>query len=388
MLKFISVVGALFLFCFQSFSCSMYKITKDGKTIVGNNEDWISPNSQFWFEKGEKGEHDAMYMGLLNRFPQGAMNSAGLVFDGFANDYLEIKNAEGKLSIPMPEAIQHVMKNMSQVAEVNNYLSTIDLSILATGQIVFVDQSGDYLIVEGDEMIMGSESEQCFSNFYYSQIESIEKVELDNVKNGLKFLKTNESEATLDYTSKVMQSMQSVGELTQYTTVYDLEELKVRVYLFHDFSTYKEFSLGDFIKEEDHSMMIADLFPKDSPGGQNYLAFNNSNNPTQFYDNLVGDTELSESELESQGFSWIFNTIGYEWLLYKNEVEGAIKIFERATELMPHNANLHDSLGEAYLTNNELQKSKQSYQKSLELNPENEGAKEALKTIESRLGGG
>ena len=160
MLKIISLVSVLFSFYFQTFGCSMYKITKDGKTIVGNNEDWISPNSQFWFEKGEKGEFNAMYMGLLNRFPQGAMNSAGLVFDGFANDYMEIKNTEGKLSIPMPEAIQHVMKTMSEVHEVQAYLETIDLSILATGQIVFVDRSGDYLIVEGDEMVLGSETEQ------------------------------------------------------------------------------------------------------------------------------------------------------------------------------------------------------------------------------------
>ncbi|MEM9052214.1 MAG: hypothetical protein AAGC47_09205 [Bacteroidota bacterium] len=388
MAKIIAVLGALFLFCFQSFGCSMYKISKDGKTIVGNNEDWISPNSQFWFEKGEKGEFDSMYMGLLNRFPQGAMNSAGLVFDGFANDYMEIKNTEGKLSIPMPEAIQHVMKTMSKVNEVKAYLSTIDLSILATGQIVFVDQSGDYLIIEGGEMITGSELEQCFSNFYYSQIESIEEVDLDNVKNGLDFIRNSQSQSTIDYTSKVMQSMQSVGDLTQYTTVYDLEELKIRVYLFHDFSSYKEFTLDDFIKKGDHSVMIADLFPTESPGGKNYGAFNNPANPTEFYDNLVGDSKLTEAELESQGFSWIFNTIGYEWLIYKNDPKTAVSVFKRATELMPNNANLHDSLGEAYLANNQLKESKKAYEYSLELNPANEGAQEAIREIEERLAGG
>ena len=388
MLKLINIAGALFFFCFQAYSCSMYKITKDRKTIVGNNEDWISPNSQFWFEKGEKGEFDSMYMGSLNRFPQGAMNSAGLVFDGFANDYMEVKNTEGKLSLPISEAIQHVMKTMSKVGEVQAYLGTIDLSILATGQIVFVDRSGDYLIIEGDEMITGSEPEQCFSNFYYSQIESIEEVDLDNVKNGLDFLQNSKSRSTIDYTSKVMQSMQSVDELTQYTTVYDLENLKVRVYLFHDYSSFKEFTLNDFIKKGDHSVMIADLFPAESPGGKNYQAFNNPANPTEFYDNLVGDTQLTEAELESQGFSWIFNTIGYEWLLYKNDPKTAVSVFRRATELMPNNANLHDSLGEAFLENNQLKESKKSYENSLELNPNNAGAQEAIKEIEKRLAGG
>jgi len=388
-MKSLLIAISLFLLVpFFNHACSMYKVTKDGKTIVGNNEDWISPNSQFWFEKGQKGEYDAMYMGLLNRFPQGGFNSAGLMFDGFANDYLEIGNTEGKRSIPMPEAIQHVMKTMSKVAEVEAYFSTIDLSILERGQIVFVDESGDYLIVEGEEMISGSEAEQCFSNFYYSQIESMEEVELDNVKNGLDFIRNNEAQATLDYTSRVMQSMQSVGELTQYTTVYDLQNLKVRVYLFHDFSQFEEFSLDEYIKKGNHSVMIADLFPKDASGRANYEAFNNPKNPVEFYEKMVGDEKLSEEELEAQGFSWIFNTIGYEWLLYKNSPQLAIQVFEYATELMPNNANLFDSLGEAYMANNEPIKSKKAYEKSIELNPENEGAKAALKAINEYLNGG
>jgi hypothetical protein len=45
------------------FACSMYKITKNGKTIVGNNEDWLSPNHQFWFESGNKSKFGVMYMG-------------------------------------------------------------------------------------------------------------------------------------------------------------------------------------------------------------------------------------------------------------------------------------------------------------------------------------
>ena len=49
-------------------ACSMYKITKDGKTIAGNNEDWLSPNHQFWFENGSKSKFGVMYMGQLDNF--------------------------------------------------------------------------------------------------------------------------------------------------------------------------------------------------------------------------------------------------------------------------------------------------------------------------------
>ena len=63
----IKILGILLLACpLINRACTMYKLTKDGKTIVGNNEDYLSPNSQFWFEAGSKDTYGVMYMGLLN----------------------------------------------------------------------------------------------------------------------------------------------------------------------------------------------------------------------------------------------------------------------------------------------------------------------------------
>jgi hypothetical protein len=33
----------------------MFKITKNGKAIIGNNEDWWNPITQIWFEPKQKG---------------------------------------------------------------------------------------------------------------------------------------------------------------------------------------------------------------------------------------------------------------------------------------------------------------------------------------------
>jgi hypothetical protein len=376
-------ISILFLIPDFSHACSMYKITKDGKTIVGNNEDWFSPNSQFWFEKGKKGTYNVMYMGLLNNFAQGAINSQGLVFDGFANDYLEVKNTKGKISVPIGEAVRNIMQTKSNVAEVKAYLETIDLSSLSEGQLVFVDKSGEYLIVEGDELIIGSAPEQCFSNFYYSQIESTDEVDLSTFKGGMKFLEESSSESTLDFTGEVMQSMSSPEGFTQYSTIYDLEKLTVRIYLYSDYSRYVEFSLLEKFKEENHSVMIVDLFPKETEGYQNYLAYNDAEKPTRFLEEMMGDEIVTEEELEQMGFDNIINTVGYEWLMDKENPEGAIEIFAYGTTLLPHNANLFDSLGEAYFKNEEYGKSEKAYKQSLALNPENEGA---LKMLEEMAG--
>jgi len=78
------------------FACTMFKLTLLGKTMVGNNEDYWIPNTRIWFEQGKNGECGAAYVGYDNFFPQGGMNQAGLVFDGFSEDYKAIRDTVGK----------------------------------------------------------------------------------------------------------------------------------------------------------------------------------------------------------------------------------------------------------------------------------------------------
>lgn len=78
------------------------------------------------------------------------------------------------------------------------------------------------------------------------------------------------------------------------------------------------------------------------------------------------------------------NKLGYE-LLRLGKINESITIFKLATNEFPKNANLFDSLAEAYFNNKEYELSKQNYQKSLELNPENSNAKDMLLKIEDKL---
>ncbi len=82
--------------------------------------------------------------------------------------------------------------------------------------------------------------------------------------------------------------------------------------------------------------------------------------------------------------AYSLNYIGYE-LLAENKTEKAIEIFEFAVKKFPKNANLFDSLGQAYFENQDYKKSLENYKISLELNPDNKGAKKYLKQIESIL---
>lgn len=361
--------------------CSMYKVTKDGQTIVGNNEDWISPNSLFWYEKGARGQNNVMYMGQLNRFTQGAINDKGLMFDGFANPYLAINNSEGKLEISISKAIRNAMQTMDNVEAVKTYFETLNLSDLESSMLVFVDATGSYLMIEGDELTLGEEPEQCFSNFYYSQIEKLSEVDLPNVQNGLKHMESTEAIPSMDYCASMMDHLSSVGDLTQYTTVYDLKKLIVQVYLYHDFDNFVTIDLKEVFKKGNHEVVIAELFPKDSKGYKNFALYNNESNPSQYIEDLMGDSDVSEKELAEMGMDWIVNTMGYEWLYDKENPKAAIDVFQYGVEIMPNDANLYDSLGEAYMINESYDQAVSAYNHSLKLNPENKNATEKLGEI-------
>lgn len=74
------------------------------------------------------------------------------------------------------------------------------------------------------------------------------------------------------------------------------------------------------------------------------------------------------------------NMLGY--LLLRNQmVKEAIEIFKLNAEAYPESANVYDSLAEGYLFDGNKKLAGENYQKSLELNPDNENAREMLNKL-------
>ncbi|OXA81309.1 CubicO group peptidase, beta-lactamase class C family [Flavobacterium aquidurense] len=75
-----------------------------------------------------------------------------------------------------------------------------------------------------------------------------------------------------------------------------------------------------------------------------------------------------------------FNSLGYQFLrLQKNE--NALQTFAAATLIFPKSANIYDSYGEALLQCGKKEEAIKMYQKSVELNPDNENGKKVLKGL-------
>ncbi len=76
------------------------------------------------------------------------------------------------------------------------------------------------------------------------------------------------------------------------------------------------------------------------------------------------------------------NGLGY-LLLSRNRLQEAITVFKLNVEAYPNSFNVYDSLGEAYMRNGDKEPAIANYQKSLELNPDNQNGKDMLKRLEN-----
>lgn len=77
---------------------------------------------------------------------------------------------------------------------------------------------------------------------------------------------------------------------------------------------------------------------------------------------------------------WSINVLGYE-LMNAERFDNAVEILKLNAEVFPESANAYDSLAEAYMKSGDDDKAIKFYRRSLELNPENNNAKEMLKTL-------
>ncbi len=77
------------------------------------------------------------------------------------------------------------------------------------------------------------------------------------------------------------------------------------------------------------------------------------------------------------------NQLGYG-LLQAGRVDDAVVIFQLNVETFPEASNTYDSLGEAYMVRGDKELAIANYEKSLELNPDNQNAKTVLQRLRGR----
>ena len=274
LVRLILLTIVTFSFVQESIACSGYKITIGNKTILGSNEDAWRVTPHIWFEKGTgDGNYGAAFTGSRydgeNGYaPQAGMNEMGLAFERLASYHPKQESFANRKTISNPtKYLKDILHACKSVEEVQEYISKYDHSYFIEDVFLYVDKSGKYLIVEPYTLTIGNEPTYVISNFCPSITSEQNAGKLDRYRNGVAFLKNN-IDTTLEFCTALSDTMhvcrKKIGDGTLLTSIWDLNNGKVNLYFYHDYTTTVQFDISEELKKGDHIIAIETLFPRNS----------------------------------------------------------------------------------------------------------------------------
>jgi hypothetical protein len=279
------------------YSCSMYKITMNGKTMVGTNFDAYYLTPTVWFENATNaktygaGFSGGRQDGANGIAPQSGMNEAGLSFSRLASPTPETGSSisKNKIQITNPTLyLKDVLHHCKNVDEVKAYISQFDFSYFLQDVFIYIDKSGKYLIVEPFTMTMGDDQKYVLSNFCPSVTNEEYANHLERYRNGAAFLK-NKLDTTLSFATALSDTMhvcrKKVGDGTLLSSIWDLNQGLITMYFYHDFKYPVQFNLKNELQKGDHVLDITKLFPRNAEFEQlsNYKIPQNSQSIMSFF---------------------------------------------------------------------------------------------------------
>lgn len=257
-------------------ACSMYKITVDGKTMVGCNHDAWLTTPKIWFENAkQQNEYGAVFTGSREVYPsrttpQSGMNTVGLAFSRLASFYPKKNNPfKNRLKITNEaDYLSEILHKCATVKEVKKHIEQYDHSFFLSDVFIYIDSLGDYLIVEPYNLIEGNNPNYVLANFCPSITENDQARKFDRYRKGEDFLRTHITTASLDFCTALSDTMSVCRRRnrdgTLITSIFDNKEKTASIYFYHNFDTLVQYSLTEELSKGDHILNIPEIFPKNS----------------------------------------------------------------------------------------------------------------------------
>jgi hypothetical protein len=222
-------------------ACTVFKVTRTGTTLVGNNEDDNHPATKVWFLAPEKGKYGRVFFGYSDCIPQGGMNEKGLFFDWVAdNPSDDWQKDPGKLNYPgsISELILEEAATLEEALEIyDRYNETAFLK----SRTLLVDKTGASAVVRWkDGRLQVERSPENFQAIGYGRGTAVDR------------LKNPEPLSVEGVRSILVDCLQRGEYRTLYSNVYDLAAGVVYVYLFDQDEPCARFDLREELKKGHH----------------------------------------------------------------------------------------------------------------------------------------
>ena len=382
-------------------ACTIIAAVSNGKVLIGNNEDYNYPFSSVWFIPSTEKEYGRVCFGFnLGKDKKGenklaatgGMNDHGLFIDGNGlseTGYVPDSTKETYNGMAEP----YILANCASVEEAIEWFKNTNVSILSRAKFLIADKTGASVVVEWGnkklQFIHREKNYQISTNFVQSNYKSGAYPDYRYRTAEKIFQKTD------NYTIETIRNILSLthfegNSVTLFSNIYDLNNGDIYIYNHHDFENVVKFNLREELEKGAKDYSIPTLFSEIPysqylfvPKATSDLILNRFDvkNPEKTFNDLKDVKELCMEAYNRDFNEGIVNTIGYK-LIGEGKLEDAITFFTYNTEEYPESANTYDSLGEAYMLNNNTEMAIKNYKKSLELNPGNINAVEIIKKLD------
>ena len=156
-MKYLLIFTFLFLSVLEANACAIVIGHKNGRVLVGNNEDWYESDAKYWFEfPKKKGEQYASYFFGFEgdgKFAQGGMNEVGLMFDGTFVSRIEIDRDRvrtNRLKAAPVHLFKNILKRCKSIEEAQEVIDQYFIPYIRTAQVILVDANGGFLVIKAN----------------------------------------------------------------------------------------------------------------------------------------------------------------------------------------------------------------------------------------------
>ena len=246
---------------FYDAGCTVIYGTDEYNSFGGNNEDYTNPHTRIWFIPAESGKYGRALIGYEGFIWQGGMNDQGLFFDAMAlEDFYPVEQGnKERYEGSLPSKALEICADVDCVQDLfDSYHAYDDWAF----QFLFGDALGNSVLIEpytqtrGGDFLVGTnflqsitnENECRFCERYWKARSRFE----------------NADELTIELMRDILDATHLDGDYpTQYSTIYDLKEKEIYLYLFHNFDEVRVFDLEEELAEGYHQLELEKLFQDD-----------------------------------------------------------------------------------------------------------------------------
>jgi len=243
---------------FYDAGCTVIYGADEENVLGGNNEDFTDSETRIWFLPPEDGKFGRALVGYDNFIWQGGMNDQGLFFDAMSIEE-PVKVEQGnkpKYQGSLPAKALETCADVDCVLTLFDRYHAYDTWVF---QFMFGDASGNSVIIEphqanhGGRFLVGT-------NFLQSVVDENSCRYCDRYWSARSMFEDSKT-ISVELLRDILSATQLEGDYpTQYSTIYDLKENLIYLYLFHNFDEVRIFDLDEELAKGYHELIMENLF--------------------------------------------------------------------------------------------------------------------------------